>query len=137
MKDLTPHFKTIAIKYSYSLALAHPYWDLDSCLLKIDMEKLKRDVGFWRAIIRQVKCDLEKAVELMLRESLGRQHFNPFVDNFSWAADIVTAPDFNPDLCKGKVEVSRDPPPKIFIPIPKSESNGCARSDSLICSLIF
>lgn len=35
----------------------------------------------------------------------------------------------HPDTTRG--------PPKLFIPIPKIETGGCARSDSLVCSLIF
>jgi hypothetical protein len=124
MKDLTPHFKTIAIKYSYSLALAHPYWDLDSCLLKIDMEELKRDVGFWRAIIRQVKRDFKKALKVMLRAWLGTHFFELLVEPFLWIMDALTVADIE----SSAIKTSRDPP-KIFIPIPKIESNGCARSD--------
>ena len=39
-------------------------------------------------------------------------------------------------LERPKPEISRGPP-KRFIPIPKTEIGGCARSDSLIRSLIF
>ena len=34
------------------------------------------------------------------------------------------------------IKLSRDPP-KVFFPIPKIETGGCARSDSLVRSLIF
>lgn len=34
-------------------------------------------------------------------------------------------------------EVSRRGPPKLFIPIPKIETGGCARSDLIVRSLIF
>ena len=65
----------------------------------------------------------------------GAHFFNPLIHfffSFFCAVDVYTAVDIDPR----PIERSRDPP-KIFIPIPKIESNGCARSDSLIRLLIF
>jgi hypothetical protein len=42
----------------------------------------------------------------------------------------------NPQGFNAFTSFSRDPP-KLFTPIPKIETGGCARSDSLVCSLIF
>jgi hypothetical protein len=82
---------------------------------------------------------LKKEMEALLKASL----LHPFavayfftmllVHIFFYAVNYVyTAVAIDPR----RVETNSDPP-KIFIPIPKIESNGCARSDSLIRLLIF
>lgn len=86
-------------------------------------------------VICKVRLAINNDIQLMLRVLLSEDYTNP--TNFKkWAKKTTVPPEFDPDLFKGKVEATRDPPKiKIFIPIPKIESNGCARSDSLICSL--
>ena len=94
--------------------------------------KWKKYMSFWRAVISTVGCSLKKQIKVMLQTWLGTHFFELLVDIFFWVIETLTT--LETDLCK--IEASRDPP-KIFIPIPKIESNGCARSDSLIRLLIF
>ncbi len=81
---------------------------------------------------------LKKEMEAFLEASLIHPCAVAFfltllVHIFFYAVNYVyTAVAIEPRL----VETNSDPP-KIFIPIPKIESNGCARSDSLIRLLIF
>ena len=98
----------------------------------IPKEKWKKYMSFWRAVIWKVGSTLKNQIKVMLQTWLGTHFFELLVDIFLWIIDTLTTPDA--DFCK--IERSRDPP-KVFIPIPKIESNGCARSDSLVCSLIF
>jgi hypothetical protein len=98
----------------------------------IPKEKWKKYMSFWSAVIWKVKRTLKNQIKVMLQTWLGTHFFELLVDISFWVLDTLMT--LETDLCK--IETSRDPP-KIFIPIPKIESNGCARSDSLICSLIF
>jgi hypothetical protein len=98
----------------------------------IPKEKWKKYMSFWSAVIWKVGHTLKNQIKVMLQTWLGTHFFELLVDIFFWVIDTLTTLDT--DLCK--IETSRDPP-KIFIPIPKIESNGCARSDLLICLLIF
>ncbi|CAA9425116.1 hypothetical protein AVDCRST_MAG84-7430 [uncultured Microcoleus sp.] len=98
----------------------------------IPKAKWKLYMSFWNTVIWKAEKSLKKAIKEMLRAWLGTHFFELLVEIFSWVVDVLTALETEP--CN--IETSRDPP-KIFIPIPKIESNGCARSDSLICSLIF
>ncbi len=95
----------------------------------------KKHSRFWRVVINVIKYYVKREIKEMLRAWLGTRFLELLVvvEIFSWAVDELTSTDT--ELCK--IEKSHDPPPKIFIPIPKIESDGCARSDSLICSLIF
>ncbi len=92
----------------------------------------KKDLDFWTCVVKLMAKYIDREIKAMLRACLKTHFFELLVDIFLWVIDTLTTPDT--DLCK--IEASRDPP-KIFIPIPKIESNGCARSDSLICSLVF
>jgi hypothetical protein len=98
----------------------------------IPRAKWKLYMSFWQAVIWGVKKSIKKAVKELLEAWLGTHFFELLVDIFVWITEVWA--DIDTDLCK--IEKSRDPP-KIFIPIPKIESNGCARSDSLIRLLIF
>jgi len=98
----------------------------------IPRAKWKLYMSFWQAVIWGVKKSIKKAVKELLEAWLGTHFFELLVDIFVWITEVLA--DIDTDLCK--IESSRDPP-KIFIPIPKIESNGCARSDSLIRLLIF
>lgn len=99
----------------------------------IPKEKWKKYMSFWSAVIWRVRRTLKNQIKVMLQAWLGTHFFALLVNIFLWVIDTLTTPDT--DLCK--IEASRDPP-KIFIPIPKFiESNGCARSDLPIRSLIF
>jgi hypothetical protein len=98
----------------------------------IPRAKWKLYMSFWQAVIWGVKKSIKKAVKELLEAWLGTHFFELLVDIFVWIREVLA--DIDTDLCK--IESSRDPP-KIFIPIPKIESNGCARSDSLIRLLIF
>jgi hypothetical protein len=92
----------------------------------------KKNLDFWSCVIQLVAKYIRKEIEAMLRVWLAIHFFELLVEPFLWIIDTLTAADIE----SSAIETSRDPP-KIFIPIPKIESNGCARSDSLICSLIF
>lgn len=92
----------------------------------------RKDLVFWTCVVGLSARYIRRETKSMLRVWLGTHFLELLVDIFVWLINTLTASDT--DLCK--MESNRDPP-KIFIPIPKIESNGCARSDSLICSLIF
>ena len=92
----------------------------------------KNHLIFWSCVVGLIARDISRELKALLRAWLGTHFFELLVDIFVWVINTLTAPDT--DLCK--IESNRDPP-KIFIPIPKIESNGCARSDLLICSFIF
>jgi hypothetical protein len=94
----------------------------------------KKNWTFWRAVIYALK----KEMEVILKASLAHTWLGAFfskllVHIFFYAVNYVYAAAA---IEPRRVETNSDPP-KIFIPIPKIESNGCARSDSLVCSLIF
>lgn len=99
----------------------------------IPKEKRKKYMSFWSAVIWEVGRTLKNQIKVMLQTWLGTHFFELLVDAFSWITDTLTGADIE---CE--IKTSRDPPPiPIFIPIPKIEStNGCARSDLLIRSLI-
>ena len=98
----------------------------------IPKEKRKKYMSFWMAVIWEVRRTLNNQIKVMLQTWLGTHFFELLVDIFLWVIDTLTTPDT--DLCK--IETIRDPS-KIFIPIPKIELNGCARSDSHVRLLIF
>ncbi|MEG5164487.1 hypothetical protein QUB37_29385 [Microcoleus sp. AT3-A2] len=91
----------------------------------------KKDFDFWTCVVRLMTQYIGKEIKAMLRACLRTHFFELLVEIFSWVIDALTALKTEP--CK--IETSRDPP-KIFIPIPKIESNSCARSD-LSARLIF
>jgi hypothetical protein len=90
----------------------------------------KKNWTFWRAVIYAVK----KEMEVILKASLILPWLVAYISTllvhiFFYAVNYVyTAVAIDPR----QIETSRDPP-KIFIPIPKIESNGCARSDLSTC----
>ena len=94
----------------------------------------KKNWTFWRAVIYALKKEMEVILKASLIHTwLGAYISKLLVHVFFYAVNYVyTAVAIEPR----RVETNSDPP-KIFIPIPKIESNGCARSDSLVCSLIF
>ncbi len=93
----------------------------------------------WRIVVYLWRKRREPGDRVWLLKSwpwAGAHFFNPLVHfffSFFCALDVYTAVVTDPHL----VETNSDPP-EIFIPIPKIESsNGCARSDLPIRSLIF
>jgi hypothetical protein len=117
------------VEHQFSLYSGGLTWMLGRPIPK---EKRKKYMNFWMAVIWEVRRTLKNQIKAMLQTWLGTHFFELLVDIFFWVIDTLTTLDT--DLCK--IEKSRDPP-KIFIPIPKIESNGCARSDSLVRLLIF
>jgi hypothetical protein len=89
-------------------------------------------LNFWRAVVDTIAHYVTSEVKSMLRVWLGLHFFELLVEPFSWVVEINVAVDIE---CRA-IETSRDPP-SIFIPLPKIELNGCARSDLPIRSLIF
>ena len=98
----------------------------------IPKAKWKLSINFWFSVIREVEKSIKQLTKQILQAWLGTHFFELVVDIFLWVVEALTGADIE---CE--IETSRDPP-QIFIPIPKIEStNGCARSDLLIRSLIF
>ncbi len=112
----------------------------------------KKHRTFWHIVITKLKRAIKRAIKYeatlvtyeaklvvqvkSLQPKFARHHLRGLAGCSLWAKTITALPDFDPDYFKGKVEGSRDPP-LVFIPLPKIESNGCARSDLPIRSLIF
>jgi len=99
----------------------------------IPRAKWKLSINFWWSVIREVEKSIKQSIKQILQSWLGTHFFELLVDIFVWVVEALTAADIE---CE--IKTSRDPPSTpIFIPIPKIESsNGCARSDLLIRSLI-
>lgn len=107
----------------------------------------KKHRTFWHIVITKLKLAIKYEATLVtyeaklvaqvktLRPKFARHNFNGLADNSFGARTITALPDFDPDYFKGKLEGSRDPP-LVFIPLPKIELNGCARSD-LPARLLF
>jgi hypothetical protein len=132
--DLTPHIKIAEYRVSmYTKGLTGgPTWLFGG--RTIPKAEWKKYMSFWRYVVGEAGQSIKKAIKEMLSAWLRTHFFELLVDAFLWV--IATLTTFETELCK--IETSRDPPPKIFIPIPKIEStNGCARSDLPIRSLIF
>ena len=100
-------------------------FDYFDCLVVAMIESLDWDIHLWNIHLMELAY---------LRLNFFRLLVELLVKLFSSVTEINTAVDH--DLDRTAIEASRDPP-KIFIPIPKIESHGCARSDLPICSLIF
>jgi len=99
----------------------------------IPRTKWKLSINFWWTVIREVEKSIKQSIKQILQAWLGAHFFELLVDIFVWVTEVLA--DIETDLFK--IESSRDPP-SVFIPIPKIESsNGCARSDLPIRSLIF
>jgi hypothetical protein len=95
-----------------------------------------RSWKFWHVFVLAMKAEICAVIKASL--------------NFTWSAALVSVALLTYffeshdsfDVCTTvkveplKPEVSRGPP-KRFIPIPDAEIGGCARSDSLIHSLVF
>jgi hypothetical protein len=94
----------------------------------------KKDLNYWRAVVDTIAHSIKMDIQEMLLACLGTHFFELLVEAFSRSLETSTGAA---DIEGCAMETSRDPPPKIFIPIPKIELRGTARSDSLICSLIF
>ena len=96
----------------------------------------KKDWFFWRGLLYALKelslGILRTSIRRTSREAsvLGVCLIHLFVFATTHFCEVVD--EENPL----EVEVIRGPP-KLFIPIPKIETGGCARSDLLIRSLIF
>ena len=104
-----------------------------SVLKTITFHKLSRkSLGFWACVVALIAKYIGREIKAMHPVLLATHFFSVLVDIFCWVIDTLKSGDTEP--CK--IESNRDPP-KIFIPIPKIESNGCARSDLPIRSLIF
>jgi hypothetical protein len=132
--DLTFYIKVVRYGLCWQV-LTPDTWKL-LCRKVRTLEKKKWD-GWRRALYlwRKITEPCDRAWLLKNWPWAGAHFFNPLVHfffSFFCALDVYTAVVTDPLL----VETNSDPP-KIFIPIPKIESNGCARSDSLIRSLIF
>lgn len=91
---------------------------------------------FWRAVIYAAKKEMEKILKASLVHTWLAAYVlvAVLVHIFFYAVSCYLYKAVS--VTERRIETNSDPP-KIFIPIPKIESNGCARSDSLICSLIF
>ncbi|MEG4280513.1 hypothetical protein QUA62_24010 [Microcoleus sp. MON1_C1] len=127
--DLTPHIKTAEYKFSmFTKGLTGgSTWLFGG--RTIPKAQWKKYMSFWRCVVGEAAQSIKKAIKEMLPAWLGTHFFELLVDAFLWV--IATLTTFETELCK--IETSRDPPPKIFVPIPKFiEWNGCARSDSLL-----
>jgi len=127
---------------AYSIAAAKVNWQLDqpeSTLYKI-LEKVRwtdyfvcqeRDKSdFWGLIIAYW---LEKMVA-------AKKVLEPLVKNLPSLVSSLweTSSTYTSTVQKRLKHKAQRSPPKIFLPIPnKTELGGCARSDSLIRSLIF
>ncbi|MEG5176249.1 hypothetical protein [Microcoleus sp. B3-D7] len=119
-----------SIEYLFSLSSEGSlFWMLRQ---SIPLKKRKYYMSFWSGIIDALGQNLKNQIKAMHLAKLETHFFKLLVNIFFWVIDVLTPR--GADFCK--IETSRDPP-KIFIPIPKIELNGCARSDSLIYSLIF
>ncbi len=133
--DLTFYIKVVRYGLCWQV-LTPDTWKL-LCRKVRTLEK-KKWAGWRRALYlwRKITEPNDRAWLLKNWPWAGAHFFNPLVHfffSFFCALDVYTAVVTDPRL----VETNSDPPPKIFIPIPKIESNGCARSDSLIRLLIF
>jgi len=129
--DLTSHIKFV--EQMFSMSTEGPTGGL--CWMffgrPIPRKKWKLSINFWWTVIREVEKSIKQSIKQILQAWLGTHFFELLVDIFLWVVEALTGADIE---CE--IETSRDPP-KIFIPIPKIEStNGCARSDLLIRSLI-
>ncbi|MEG4409237.1 hypothetical protein [Microcoleus sp. MON2_D5] len=109
--------------------MAMPLIPMPSALLKTLVLHgfSKKDFDFWTCVVRLMTQYIGKEITVMLRALLKTHFLELLVDAFLWVIDELTSTDT--ELCK--IETGRDPP-KIFIPIPKIESNGCTRSDLLL-----
>jgi hypothetical protein len=132
--DLTFYIKVVRYGLCWQV-LTPDTWKL-LCRKVRTLEK-KAWAGWRRALYlwRKITEPGDRVLLLKQWPWAGAHFFNPLVHfffSFFCAVEVYTAVDIDPR----QIERSRDPP-KIFIPIPKIESNGCARSDSLIHLLIF
>jgi hypothetical protein len=131
--NLTSHIQFV--ERMFGLCTEGPNGALNALFMgkPIPRAKWKLYMSFWQAVMWGVKKSIKKAVKELLEAWLGTHFFELLVDIFVWVTEVLLTLDT--DLCK--IEASRDPP-LAFIPIPKFvESNGCARSDSLVRLLIF
>jgi hypothetical protein len=132
--DLTSHIKFV--EQMFSMSTEGPTGGL--CWMffgrPIPRAKWKLSINFWFSVIREVEKSIKQSIKQILQAWLGTHFFELLVDIFLWVVEALTGADIE---CE--IETSRDPPSiPIFIPIPKIESsNGCARSDLPIRSLIF
>ncbi len=122
--DLTSHIKFVESKFSmFTKGMAGGLtWMFAG--RTIPEAKWKKYMSFWRAVVGEVGKSIKKAISQILRGWLGIHFFELLVDIFCWVINTLKSADTK--LCN--IESNRDPP-KIFIPIPKIELNGCARSD--------
>jgi hypothetical protein len=130
--DLTSHIQFV--EQMFSMSTEGPTGGLCWMFLgrPIPKAKWKLSINFWFSVIREVEKSIKQLTKQILQAWLGTHFFELLVDIFLWVVEALTGADIE---CE--IETSRDPP-QIFIPIPKIEStNGCARSDLLIRSLIF
>jgi hypothetical protein len=131
--DLTSHIKFVEQMFSISTegpgGLCWMFFGRP-----IPRAKWKLSINFWWTVIREVEKSIKQSIKQILQAWLGTHFFELLVDIFLWVVEALTGADIE---CE--IQMSRDPPSiPIFIPIPKIESsNGCARSDLPIRSLIF
>lgn len=95
----------------------------------------KKSLDYWRLVVEVMADYINEELKVTLAAWLGLHFLRLLIETFScWAIEISIAVD---DIECNAIEANRDPP-SIFIPLPKIEStNGCARSDLPIRSLIF
>jgi len=92
--------------------------------------------SFWQVLIGVLRETMRAALKAPLLSSwkvalcLGALIVHFFIGVTTQNFLVVRKASLN-------TEVSRRGTPKLFIPIPKIETGGCARSDSLVRSLIF
>ena len=94
-----------------------------------------RNLKFWRTFVGALKELMRAALKAPLRSTwmnalcIGALILHVFVG-------VLTETFTAIGIKQPKPESARDPP-LLFFPIPKAETGGCARSDSLVHSLIF
>ena len=128
--DLASYIESVRLVLYYGLP-----GDTWETVLRRRRDGRKKNCAFWRAMAIVLKKEMEGLLKASLLHPFAVAYSltTLLVHIFFYAVNYVyTAVPIEPR----RVETNSDPP-KIFIPIPKIESNGCARSDSLIRLLIF
>ena len=127
--DLTYYIESVGLAYSFSGRddTLEAFWQRRRNVRK-------KNCAFWRAMAYILQEEMKALLKAPLIHSLDTAwSLTLLVHLFFYAVNYVyTAIAIDPR----QVETNSDPP-KIFIPLPKIESHGCARSDLAIRSLIF
>jgi len=95
----------------------------------------KKNWNFWRGLLSALKEETLAILRTSLKTTcleasvLGLWLTHVFIYAATYICEAVEIEPLRTEFSRG--------PPKLFIPIPKIETGGCARSDSLVRSLIF